>query len=210
MSADAPNQGMTAPRPQNMQRILGAENGHALWLEESPLMTLTHPCKCQRMAGADHLLSALPTAAELAAALAPDDKSALELSLVQPLRDLEVDFEALVGPKRKLLESRGPLWCCGTLLSCALPPVCGLICCALVITPSCEKSLFVDPINEKLPGIVAQHQAAFAAAGVELNYASDVKAHSDEVVGVKKIFRDKKYDFYYSSPAVTFSRAGSL
>ena len=80
----------------------------------------------------------------------------------------------------------------------------------MVITPSCEKSLFVDPIKEKLPGIIAQHQAAFAAAGVDLKYATDVKAHSDEVVGFKKTFRDKKYDFHYSSPAVTFSRAGSL
>lgn len=213
MSGDAPNSGIAAPRPQKMERILGTKNGHALWLETTPIMTLTHPCKCQCMSGKDHLMSPLPTAAELAAALAPEgDKAALALerSLVQPLHDLEVDFEALVGPKRKKLQSTGPYWCCGTVLSCALPPVCGLICCALFINPTCEKSLFVEPINEKLPGIVTLHQAAFAAAGVELNYATDIKAHSDEVEGVKKMFRSKKYDFYHSSPAVTFNRTASL
>jgi hypothetical protein len=82
----------------------------------------------------------------------------------------------------------------------------GLICCLLCIMPKCENSLYVDPIKEKLPGIVALHQAAFAAAGVELKYASDAKAHSDEAEGVKKTFRQKKYDFYYSGPALTFSR----
>ena len=49
--------------------------------------------------------------------------------------------------------------------------------------PKCEKSLYVDPIKEKLPGIVALHQAAFAAAGVELKYATDVKAQNDETEG---------------------------
>ena len=120
------NARMTAPRPQNMQRILGADNGHALWLEQTPIMTLTNPSKFQCMSGKDHLLSPLPTAAELAAALAPDnEKAALERGLVQPLRDFEVDFEALVGPKRKSLQSAGPLWCGGMLLSCAAPPVIG-------------------------------------------------------------------------------------
>lgn len=76
--------------------------------------------------------------------------------------------------------------------------------------PTCEQSLFVGPIKEKLPGIVNQHQAAFAAVGVELNYSTDVKAHSDEVSTVSgpSAFRDKKYESYYSSPAVTFSRVG--
>ena len=74
----------------------------------------------------------------------------------------------------------------------------------MCIAPTCETTLYVNPIKKNLPGIVTQHQAAFAAAGVELNYATDVKAHSDEVQGEKKIFRDKKYDFYYSSHAVTF------
>ena len=120
------NARMTAPRPQNMQRILGADNGHALWLEQTPIMTLTNPSKFQCMSGKDHLLSPLPTAAELAAALAPDnEKAALERGLMQPLRDFEVDFEALVGPKRKSLQSAGPLWCGGMLLSCAAPPVIG-------------------------------------------------------------------------------------
>lgn len=124
--ADVPNDGLTAPRPHNMDRILGSKNGHALWLQTAPLMTLTHPCRCLCTSGKDHLLSPLPTAAELAAALAPDDeKAVLEQSLSQPLHDMAVDFEALVGPKRKLLQSTGPLWCCGTLLSCVLPPVCG-------------------------------------------------------------------------------------
>ena len=72
--------------------------------------------------------------------------------------------------------------------------------------PTCEKSLYVDPIKQKLPSVIALHQATFAAAGVELNYATDVKAHSDDVEGTKKVFRTKKYDWYYSSPAVTFSR----
>ena len=72
--------------------------------------------------------------------------------------------------------------------------------------PKCEQSLFVDPIKEKLPGIVALHQAAFAAAGVDLKFATDVKAHSDDAEGVRKTFREKKYDFYYSGPAITFSR----
>ena len=80
----------------------------------------------------------------------------------------------------------------------------GLICCILCIMPKCESSLYVDPIKAKLPGIVALHQAAFAAAGVELAYAADVKAHSDEVQVVKKMLRDMKYADYYSSPAVTF------
>ena len=70
--------------------------------------------------------------------------------------------------------------------------------------PHFQKSLFVDPIKEAMPDIVARHKAAFAGAGVELNFVIDVEAHSDEVVGVKKVFRDKKYDFHYSSPAVTF------
>lgn len=172
---------------------------------------LTHPCKCRCTSGKDHLLSPLPTASELAAALASGEKkAALERSLVKPLRDLEVDFEALVGPKRKKLESSGPLWCCGTILSCALPPVIGLVCCTLCIIPTCEQSLFVGPIKEKLPGIVTLHQAAFAAVGVELNYGTDVKAHSDEVSTVSgpSAFRDKKYQGYHSSPAVTFSRIG--
>ena len=128
MSADAPNQGMTAPRPQMLERIHGEENGHALWLETSPLMKLTHPCKCQCTSGKDHLLSPLPTAAELAAALAPDDgekAAALERSLAQPLSAMEVDFEALVGPKRKLLQSSGPFWCGGCMVSICAPPVCG-------------------------------------------------------------------------------------
>ena len=74
----------------------------------------------------------------------------------------------------------------------------------MCIAPTCETILYVNPIKENLPGVVTQHQAAFAAAGVELNYATDVKAHSDEVQGDKKIFRDKQYVAYYSSPAVTF------
>lgn len=115
------------------QRIHGAKNGQALWLQPSPLLTLTHPCKCQCTAGKDHLLSPLPTAAELAGALASgDEKAALAQSLVKPLGDLEVDFEALVGPKRKKLQSSGPLWCCGTILSCALPPVIGAHCLCLI------------------------------------------------------------------------------
>ena len=88
----------------------------------------------------------------------------------------------------------------------------GLICCILCIMPKCESSLYVDPIKEKLPGIVALHQAAFAAAGVELAYAADVKAQSDEadgVEGAKRTFRQKKYDFYYSGPALTFSRTSN-
>jgi hypothetical protein len=225
--------GMAAPRPQEMERMLGdAKSGHALWLETTPLQALTNPSKCQCTSGKDLLMPPLPTAAELATALANDDeKAALEQGLAQPLVDIEADYEALVGPKRQSLQSNGPLWCCGTAVSCALPPLCGahppgrsmlfsladdlactgrartgLICCLLCIMPKCENSLYVDPIKEKLPGIVALHQAAFAAAGVELKYASDAKAHSDEAEGVKKTFRQKKYDFYYSGPALTFSR----
>ena len=123
---------MAAPRPQEMERMLGdAQSGHALWLETTPLQTLTNPSKCQCTSGKDLLLSPLPTAAELAAALVPADEKAaltleLERSLVRPLGDMEADFEALVGPKRQSLDSTGPLWCCGTALSCAVPPLCGM------------------------------------------------------------------------------------
>ena len=68
--------GITAPRPQHMERILGdAQNGHGLWLEQAPLMKLTHPCQCNCCSGNNMLLQPLPTAAELAAALAPDDSA---------------------------------------------------------------------------------------------------------------------------------------
>jgi len=109
-----------------------------------------------------------------------------------------------------------PVFTCHMLVSLADGLACigraptGLICCILCIMPKCESSLYVDPIKAKLPGIVALHQAAFAAAGVELAYAADVKAHSDEAEGgAKKTFRQKKYDFYYSGPALTFSRTFS-
>ena len=105
-----------------------------------------------------------------------------------------------------------PVFICHMLFSLADGLACigcartDLICCLLCIMPKCENSLYVDPIKEKLPSIVALHQAAFAAAGVELKYATDVKAQNGETEGVKKTFRQKKYDFYYSGPAVTFSR----
>jgi|Transcript_102421 hypothetical protein len=205
--------GITAPRPQHMERILGdAQNGHGLWLEQAPLMKLTHPCQCNCCSGNNMLLQPLPTAAELAAALAPDapdaEKAGLEQSLVKPLSDMEVDFEALVAPKRQNMQSMGPFLCCGVVTSCAVPPVIGLICCLLCVMPACEKSLFVEPIKAQLPDVVAKHQAAFATAGVDLAYATDVQAHSDEASGgALKTFRDKKYDHFYSAPAVTFCRA---
>ena len=119
--------GMAAPRPQEMERMLGdVKSGHALWLETTPLQTLTRPTDCQCTSGEDLLMPPLPTAAELAAALATDDeKVAFEQGLAQPLGDMEADYEALVGPKRQSLHSNGPLWCCGTAVSCALPPLCG-------------------------------------------------------------------------------------
>ena len=66
-----------------------------------------------------------------------------------------------------------PVFTCHMLVSLADGLACigraptGLICCILCIMPKCESSLYVDPIKAKLPGIVALHQAAFAAAGVE-------------------------------------------
>ena len=106
-----------------------------------------------------------------------------------------------------------PVFTCHMLFSLADGLACigrartGLICCLLCIMPKCEKSLYVDPIKEKLPGIVALHQAAFAAAGVELKYATDAKAQNGETaVNVFTSVRQKKYDFEYSGPAVTFSR----
>ena len=48
---------------------------------------------------------------------------------------------------------------------------------------------------------------SLAAAGVELKYATDAKAQNGETaVNVFTSVRQKKYDFEYSGPAVTFSR----
>ena len=108
-----------------------------------------------------------------------------------------------------------PVFTCHMLFSLADGLACigrartGLICCLLCIMPKCENSLYVDPIKKKLPSIVALHQAAFAAAVVELKYATGVKAQNGETEGAKKTFMHKKYDFYYSGPALTFSRTFS-
>ena len=127
MAMAGQHSGMTAPCPPDMERMLGdAKSGHALWLATTPLQSLTNPSKCQCTSGMNLLMPPLPTAAELAAALATDDeKAAFEQGLAQPLGDLGADYEALVGPKRQSLQRNGPLWCCGCLTSCALPPLCG-------------------------------------------------------------------------------------